>query len=123
VFLKQVERALKDRRLLLMFDEAMCLRDAVRAGKLESDIFSLSEPPASTLPAANFVFCVGGRPREIDPEFAQAFRAALYKEISFLGREAAVKLIIRPVERWFGYSQSAIDEIYRITQDTPTSSS
>jgi HEAT repeat protein/tRNA A37 threonylcarbamoyladenosine biosynthesis protein TsaE len=119
VFLKRVEEVLKERRLLLMFDEAMLLRDAMRARKLESDIFPYLSHLLQHYPVANFIFSIGGRPREIDREFAQAFRAALYKEISFLEWEAALELINRPVKGLFEYSQSATEAILRLTSGHP----
>jgi HEAT repeat protein len=119
VFLRQVGEVLRDRKLLLMVDEAMYLQRGVRDGKLEGGIFPYLSHLLQHYPVASFLFCVSSRPAEIDREFAQAFRAALYKEISFLDEDDARDLITRPVQRLFEYSQGAIDAIYRITSGHP----
>jgi hypothetical protein len=119
IFLKQVQETLQGRRVLVMFDGAMRLSEALRAGKLEDDVFPRLSHLLRDQSVVNSIFCMSNSPRKIDREFAQAFQSPLYKEISFLEREETMDLITRPVKGLFNYSQPAIEEICRLTSGHP----
>ena len=119
VFLPQVQEAIGDRRLLLMFDESELLHDKVRAGDLEADVFRYLSSLMQHLSFLAFIFTVGSKLEQMQEEFATLFRVALYKEISFLDYKATAELISGPVRGHFSYAPIAIAKISRMTSGHP----
>lgn len=120
VFLPQVQAAIgSERRLLLMFDESVLLYDKVRSGELEADVFRYLSSLIQHHAFLAFLFTIGEKLEQIQTEFATLFRVALYKEISFLDRQAAAALIAEPVREHYGYLPETVERIVRITSGHP----
>ena len=117
MFLTQVWEALgEDRHLLLMVDEALRLDEEVQAKRLEPQVFDYIRNLMQHNQRMDFIFSVGSRLAQAGgKEFGVLLNTALYKEISFLDFESAVKLITEPVQGVYEYSQEAIDRILDAT--------
>lgn len=119
VFLNQVRTALGDRRLLLMLDEAIRLQEQVQAGKLEPEVFEYLRYLMQHFPRLNFLFALGDGLEGMTKEYAFLFSVGLYKKISFLERDAALKLITQPVQMLYEVEPAARERILHITGAQP----
>ena len=115
VFLNPVVETLGGRHLLLMIDESARLDEQVQAGKLPSDVFGHIRSLMQHNTSLNFIFCVGERLEMMRSQYALLFNVALYKEISFLDRQAAESLIAQPTQGVYSYEPAAVDRIIEIT--------
>lgn len=119
VFLNQVWAALGDRHLLLMLDEAIRLQEQVQAGKLEPEVFEYLRYLMQHFPRLNFLFALGDGLEGMTKEYAFLFSVGLYKKISFLERDAALKLITQPVQNSYAVDPAAQARILQITGAHP----
>lgn len=119
VFLNQVWHALGDRHLLLMLDEAIRLQEQVQAGKLEPEVFEYLRYLMQHFPRLNFLFALGDGLEGMTKEYAFLFSVGLYKKISFLERDAALKLITQPVQNLYAVGPAAQERILQITGAQP----
>lgn len=119
VFLNQVWTALGDRHLLLMLDEAIRLQEQVQAGKLEPEVFEYLRYLMQHFPRLNFLFALGDGVEGMTKEYAFLFSVGLYKKISFLERDAALKLITQPVQNSYAVEPAAQARVLQITGAHP----
>ena len=119
VFLGQVQQAIGDRRLLLMFDESELLYDKVQAGDLETDVFRYLSSLMQHHSFLAFLFTVGAKLEQMQGAFASLFRVALYKEITFLDDAATAELITGPVRGHYAYAPLAVRKIARLASGHP----
>jgi hypothetical protein len=119
VFLNQVWSALGDRHLLLMLDEAIRLQEQVQAGKLEPEVFEYLRYLMQHFPRLNFLFALGDGLEGMTKEYAFLFSVGLYKKISFLERDAALKLITQPVQNSYAVEPDAQERVLQITGGHP----
>ena len=119
VFLNQVWNALGDRHLLLMLDEAIRLQEQVQHGKLEPEVFEYLRYLMQHFPRLNFLFALGDGLEALTKEYAFLFSVGLYKKISFLERDAALKLITQPVQNVYAVELEAQERILEITGAHP----
>ena len=119
VFLTQVQQAIGDKRLLLMFDESVLLYDKVSSGDLEADVFRYLSSLMQHRASLTFLFTVGSKLEQMQREFSTLFRVALYKEISFLDHESTAELITIPVQEHYQYAPEAVDRIIKTTSGHP----
>lgn len=118
-FLNQVWRALGDRHLLLMLDEAIRLQEQVLAGKLDKQIFEYLRYLMQHYERLNFLFALGDGLESMTKEYSFLFSVGLYKKISFLERDAAVKLITQPALELYEVEPAARERILQITGGHP----
>ncbi len=118
-FLNQVWRALGERHLLLMLDEAIRLQEQVQAGKLDKQIFEYLRYLMQHYERLNFLFALGDGLESMTKEYAFLFSVGLYKKISFLERDAALKLITQPVQELYPLEPAARERILQITGGHP----
>lgn len=118
-FLNQVFRALGDRHLLLMLDEAIRLQEQVQAGKLDKQVFEYLRYLMQHYERLNFLFALGDGLESMTKEYAFLFSVGLYKKISFLERGAAIKLISQPVQDLYQVDPAARERILQITGGHP----
>jgi len=120
-FLPELRRLLPDDNLLLTFDEFDTLEE-------EETRDTLGRPLTETLrrlmgrEGLNFIFSIGSSGRKLEnmqASYTEFFKAALYKKVSFLGRQEAYNLIARPVEGVLEYQGDAVEAIYGITFGHP----
>ncbi len=70
----------------------------------------------------NFIFSIGSSGRKLEnmqAEYTEFFKTALYKKISFLSRDQTQNLVTRPVSGVIEYEPSAVDRIFAITSGHP----
>src|SRR3990172_28717 len=70
----------------------------------------------------NFIYSIGSSGRKLEnmqASYTEFFKAALYKKVSFLGREDSLRLITLPVEGVLEYEAKAAERIARITSGHP----
>lgn len=118
-FLEQVWNALGDRHLLLMVDETTRLEEQVQAGRLDRQVYDHLRSLMQHSPRLNFIFSLGTRLAQERREYGVLFNVALYKEISWLDRQAAINLITRPVESMYRYDPEAVERILEMTSGHP----
>jgi Tol biopolymer transport system component len=117
--LERIEELAGERHVLLMFDEAHLLQDQVNRGELETDVFPFLTRLMQDYPFLNFLFVSGAKLATMQGEFADLFQTALYHEISFLDRDAALGLITRPVTDVVEYDAVALNRILALTSGHP----
>jgi hypothetical protein len=115
VFLPAVGDALGQHRLLLMFDETNRLMEKVEAEQLPVDIFDYLRSLVQQVDHINFLFSLGRRIEATGGGSSQLFNLAVYRKISFLDRDYAEDLIIRPVAAYYTYRPEAIEYILKLT--------
>jgi len=120
-FLPDLRRLLPDGNLLLTFDEFDTLEE-------EETRDTLGRPLTEILrrlmgrEGLNFIFSIGSSGRKLEnmqASYTEFFKAALYKKVSFLGRQEAYNLVTRPVEGVLEYQADAARAIYEITSGHP----
>lgn len=118
-FLDQAWRAVGDRHILLMVDEAVRLQEQVAAGRLDKGIFEYLRHLMQHYERLNFLFSIGSGLEQMEKEYAFLFNVALYKKISFLERAAAVDLVTKPVQDYYQVEPEAVDRVLAITASHP----
>ena len=118
-FLDSIWERIGDRRLLLMFDEAVRLEEQVQAGKLEIQVFDYLRHLMQHHPRLSFLFSLGSGLEEMQKEYAFLFNVALYKKISFLDRASAEALITKPVADRCPFQSQAVQRILEVTSGHP----
>ncbi len=114
-----IEDQIGDRHILLMFDEAQLLQEQVKGGALEAEVFAFLTRLMQDYSFLNFIFVSGAKLETMRREFADLFQTALYHEISFLDRDAAIRLIAEPVAHVLTYDAEALDRILTLTSGHP----
>jgi hypothetical protein len=119
VFLPEINQALGNQRLLLMFDESNRLAEKVDEGQLPPDVFDHLRSLAQQVDKLNFLFTLGRRIEATDRGSSHLFNLAVYRKISFLDPDFSQDLITRPVANYFSYTDAAIERILRLTSGQP----
>ena len=118
-FLATVKAAIGSRHLLLMLDEVGRLHEKIQAGELESNVFEYLRHLMQHYDWLDFLYSLGSSLEEMQQEYSLLFSVALYKQISFLGREPATELITKPVQSHYKIEAAAVDRIFEITSGHP----
>jgi basic membrane lipoprotein Med (substrate-binding protein (PBP1-ABC) superfamily)/predicted Zn-dependent protease len=120
-FLANLLPVLDGKSLLLTFDEF----DNLEESEIKE---TLARPLVDYLrrlmgrQALNFIFSIGSSGRKLEnmqADYTEFFKAALYKKISFLNEEQTHDLIIHPVEGILEYDKPAVNRIYKIAGGHP----
>jgi photosystem II stability/assembly factor-like uncharacterized protein/tetratricopeptide (TPR) repeat protein len=120
-FLPGLQPRLGDRNLLLTFDEFDSLEETEVRDALARPLIEFLRR-LTGYEGLNFVFSIGSSGRKLEnmqAAYTEFFKAALYKEISFLDRENTHALITQPVIGILEYGREAVDRIYQITSGHP----
>jgi tetratricopeptide (TPR) repeat protein len=120
-FLPELQPRLGDRNLLLTFDEFDSLEEADIRDALARPLIEFLRR-LTGYEGLNFVFSIGSSGRKLEnmqAAYTEFFKAALYKEISFLDRENTYALITEPVTGVLDYDREAVDRIYQISSGHP----
>jgi tetratricopeptide (TPR) repeat protein len=121
IFIPDLQTALGDNNLLLTFDEFDSLEEAdVKETLARPLIDKLGQ--LTGIEGLNFIFSIGSSGRKLEnmqASYTEFFKAALYKEISFLKAEDTHRLITQPVSGLLHYEQAAIDRITAINSGHP----
>jgi tetratricopeptide (TPR) repeat protein/photosystem II stability/assembly factor-like uncharacterized protein len=120
-FLPGLEPHIGDRSLLLTFDEFDNLEESEVKEELARPLIDYLRRLMGEQ-GVNFIFSIGSSGRKLEnmqAEYTEFFKAALYKKISFLSREQTAGLIARPVEGLLEYEPQAVERIFDITSGHP----
>ncbi len=121
-FLTEVKQALEDRNLVLVFDEFDTLEERTAREMLGQYLIPYFSRMVHGAERLNFIFSIGSSGHRLEhmrSEYTDFFRVSLYKRISFLDKEDARQLIVRPVQGMMTYSDPAVDRILEITSGHP----
>ncbi|MDT8305753.1 MAG: AAA family ATPase [Anaerolineae bacterium] len=106
--------------VLLVFDEFEVFENLVADGILPSTFFTFMRHLMQHTDGLGFVFVGSGRLEEMGSDYwSVLFNIALYKQIGFLSREAATRLICEPVAPHIVYDDLALEKIWRVTAGQP----
>ena len=107
-------------QLLFVFDEFEAFEDLVNNGLLPPTLFTYLRHLMQHEQGLSFVFVGTRRLEEMTADYwSVLFNIALYKQIGFLNREAATKLITEPVAPNLVYDDLSLDKIWRVTAGHP----
>ncbi|MCP4536168.1 MAG: hypothetical protein GY832_03390 [Chloroflexi bacterium] len=118
-FLPSLCEAIGERRLLLMFDEAVRFEETVLSGQLERDVFNYLRSLMQHEPDLSFIFSLGSKLEHMRPEYALLFNTALYIKVSFLDEVSARALITEPVSGLYIFEEDAINRLLTCTSRHP----
>ena len=119
-FLPQVNEALQDQRLLLLFDEFDVLSEELLNGTIAlNTFFPYLQNRLFDEEKLVYIFVVGRRLEELTPEFLATFKQARTRSISSLSREDARRLIREPMLGILEYDDDAIEQILSVTACHP----
>jgi len=106
--------------LVLVFDEFEVFENLVKDGILPSTFFTFMRHLMQHSNRMGFVFVGTRRLEEMSTDYwSVLFNIALYQQIGFLSKEAALKLIREPVAPNIIYDDLALDKIWRVTAGHP----
>jgi len=121
VFLSNLKPLLGERTLLLTFDEFDSLEDKDIRENLGNPLIDYLRRLTGQ-EGLSFIFSIGSSGQKLEnmqASYTDFFKAALYKEISFLKKEDTYALITKPVEGLLEYDRAAIERIYKVTSGHP----
>jgi hypothetical protein len=113
--LDEVSDLIKDKQMILMFDETEIIEKMIIKGKFDSAIYSYWESIMQHRPNISCIFTSSPGAISKKHEGVPLFRAANYHKISFLERDDAINLIKKPVEGFASYDDKIIERILLIT--------
>ncbi|MEW5867713.1 MAG: tetratricopeptide repeat protein [Chloroflexota bacterium] len=120
-FLPELRSAIEPRVVLLTFDEFDMLEQAeVKAGLARPLVATLRRMMGSE--GLCFIYSIGSSGRKLEnmqAAYTDFFKAALYKKVSFLGREETYHLVAEPVAGLLEYHPQAAQRIYELTFGHP----
>ena len=120
-FLPGLLPLLGERRLLLTFDEFDTLEQPEVRDMLAKPLI-LTLRRMFELEKLSFIFSIGSSGHKLEnmqASYTDFFKTALYRKISFLGREDCFQLITRPVSEVLEYEAKARQRIYETTAGHP----
>jgi GAF domain-containing protein len=120
-FLAAIREMIGDRHLLILLDEFEELEAAVRRGNLPPSVFSFLRHLMQHTDNLSVIFCGTHRLEELAADYWSAlFNISLYRQVGFLERPEALRLIQEPVAIYgMRYDDLALEKIWRVTSGHP----
>ena len=119
-FLRDAERALGEKRLLLMFDEFEVLEERISSGDLTPRVLSYLRSLMQHEVGVSFMFAGTHRLDELTRDYwSVLFNLAVYLDVGHLSQSQVVGLFTRPTRNTFEVDSLALDKIYRTTGGHP----
>jgi len=120
-FLGEVQGALGEKTLLLVFDEFEELETRVKSGRLEPTLFPYLRHLMQHSQKLTFAFVGTHRLEEMSGDYwSVLFNIALYRHIGYLDEEASIKLATEPVRpHGMIYDDLALHRIWQVTAGHP----
>jgi comEA protein len=112
-------KAIGERRLLLMIDEAVRFEEMVAAGRLEKDVFDYLRSLMQHERGLSFIFALGSKLEQMRHEYALMFNTALHLQVSFLDPAAARALVTQPVTDLYTFEEDAVERLLALTSCHP----
>ena len=117
-FVEGMLRRCSDRKLILLFDEYELFENKIDSGVLGQDVLYI----LSSLMEHQSVFLVFTGSQHLDQRHASYWKIlgkSIWKQISYLERSDAQKLICRPVEGRVDFADGTVEAIYRLSAGQP----
>jgi hypothetical protein len=120
-FMPRVREAIGERTLLLTIDEFEELGARVRSGALPDAVFPALRHLMQHGEQLAFIFAGTHKIEEmIGGYWSVLFNVATYRRVSFLAREAVIRLITEPVQPYgMRYDNLALEEVLQLTAGHP----
>lgn len=119
-FLKETRRTLRDRRLLLIFDEFEVLEERIRSGDLKPQILTYFRSLMQHEKHISFIFAGTHRLDELTRDYWGAlFNLAVYLEVGHLSEKESHQLFLEPTDGYFEIDPLALDKAFQITGGHP----
>ncbi len=121
IYLPQIEQSLGEKRLLLTFDEFDSLETTAARDGLALPFMAILKRLMDHK-QINFIFSIGSSGHKLEnmqAAYTGFFKQALYKKISFLEKDDAEKLIVKPVADVLEFSTPAVEKIIEVTSGHP----
>jgi hypothetical protein len=112
-FVHQVLRALPKKKLILLFDEYELFENKIDAGALGQDVLYI----LASLMEHESVFVIFTGSQDLSSRRAEYWKIlgkSVYKTISYLERNDALSLIVKPVAGRLTYAGDTVDRIWRL---------
>jgi photosystem II stability/assembly factor-like uncharacterized protein/tetratricopeptide (TPR) repeat protein len=120
-FLTDIRSVLGDHILVLTFDEFDMLDVVGVKNSMAPQLIAYLRRLLSQ-DRLSFIFSIGSSGYKLEnmrASYTDFFKSALYKKISFLGKEDTIKLITEPVQDLLTYDSKAVALIYEISSGHP----
>ncbi|MBU7027205.1 MAG: VCBS repeat-containing protein [Theionarchaea archaeon] len=116
-FLRNVIDFIGGKRILFLVDEYEVIERKIIERKLSKDIFIFLKSVVEHESKFSFIFAGSRKIEQLEnsDEWARALGASVYKRISFLKKEDAVKLIRHPVAEKVWYTNRAVKELLELS--------
>jgi hypothetical protein len=117
-FVQELVRTHPTKKLIFLFDEYELFENKIASGTLTEDVLDI----LSSLMERHSVFLVFTGSQHLDQrkrEYWKILPKSIYRQISYLQREDALKLITKPVEGRVVYDEGTVEAIYRLSAGQP----
>ncbi len=117
-FIGDLRRRCPHRTPILLFDEYELFENKIESGALSEDILNV----LASLMESHGVCLVFTGSQHLEQRKRPYWRIlgkSIYRVISYLSRQDAISLMVRPVEGWVQYEPDALDAIFRLTAGQP----
>jgi len=119
-FMAQIMETLGDKSLLLLLDEYELIELKIADGILRSDLITFFASLLEAHPRLSFIFTGSRHLQRKSTEYWNILIGkSLYRRISFLSVEDAVRLITEPVQDLVAYPRGIPERIIRLTAGQP----
>lgn len=119
-FLDKVSQVLKEKYLMLMFDEFEILLIKIKSNELSPDLTRYIRHLIQDRERLAFIFVKSSMKKEYaDIELDLMLSGAISKKISFLEKKDALDLMSKPVDDKIHYNKKAVNNLLRLTACQP----
>lgn len=117
-FVEDVRREHPGRTLVLLVDEYELLESKIEAGVLSQDVLLMLAALMETHSVC-LVFTGSTHIEQRRRDYWRILGKSLYREISYLQRDDAVRLIVEPIRGTVSYEDGVVERILRLTAGQP----
>jgi hypothetical protein len=117
-FIEDLVRTHPKKKPIFLFDEYELFENKIESGTLTEDVLDI----LSGLMEKHSVFLIFTGSQHLEQrrrEYWKILPKSIYRQISYLQREDAIKLITKPIEGRVAYEEGTVDAIYRLSAGQP----